>query len=59
MLGRTIEESEALSRVLDDLDKSEGKHFESLCNAIETGAGRKRIAADLTELETVETDRRR
>lgn len=59
MLGKTIEESQALSKALDDIDKSEGKYFESLCNAIETGAGRKRIAADLAELETVETDRRR
>lgn len=59
MLGKTIEESEALSKALDDLDKSEGKYFESLYNATETGAGRKRIAAELTELETVETDRRR
>lgn len=59
MLGRTIEESEALNKVLDNLDKSEGKYFESLTIAIETVAGRKRIATDLAELETVETDRRR
>lgn len=63
MMCKTIEESKAaLSKVIVELyelrDKAEGKYFESLTIAIETVAGRKRTAADLAELETVETYRR-